>query len=94
EEAIRREPDDDLARYTLGTLYYSRHEYEKARPLLEMASQLEPSSLQYRVALAACYVALERVREATREIEILDKFAPNLPQVAELKAQLARLKKK
>ena len=94
EEAIRREPDDDLARYTLGTLYYSRHEYEKARPLLEMASQLEPSSLQYRLALAACYVALERVREATREIEILDKFAPNLPQVAELKAQLARLKKK
>jgi len=63
-------------------------------PLLEMASQLDPSSLQYRLALATDYVALERVREAAREIEILDKFAPGLPQVAELKAQLARLKKK
>lgn len=94
EDAIRREPDDDLARYTLGTLYLSRRDYEKARPLLEMASQLDPSSLQYRLALATDYVALERVREATREIEILDKFAPGLPQVAELKAQLARLKKK
>ncbi|HEX2350431.1 MAG TPA: tetratricopeptide repeat protein [Ktedonobacterales bacterium] len=94
EDAIRREPDDDLARYTLGTLYLSRRDYEKARPLLEMASQLDPSSLQYRLALATDYVALERVREAAREIEILDKFAPGLPQVAELKAQLARLKKK
>jgi tetratricopeptide (TPR) repeat protein len=94
EDAIRREPDDDLARYTLGTLYLSRRDYEKARPLLEMASQLDPSSLQYRLALATDYVALERVHEATREIEILDKFAPGLPQVAELKAQLARLKKK
>jgi tetratricopeptide (TPR) repeat protein len=94
EDAIRREPDDDLARYTLGTLYLSRRDYEKARPLLEMASQLDPTSLQYRLALATDYVALERVREATREIDILDKFAPGLPQVAELKAQLARLKKK
>ena len=94
EEAIRREPGDDLAHYTLGTLFMSRREYDRARPLLEMASQLEPSSLQYRVALAACYVAMERVREASREIDILDKVAPNLPQVAELKAQLARLKKK
>ncbi len=94
EEAVRREPGDDLAHYTLGTLFMSRREYDKARPLLEMASQLEPGSLQYRLALAACYVALERTREATREIEILDKLRPGLPQVAELKAQLARLKKK
>jgi len=94
EEAIHREPGDDLAHYTLGTYFMSRREYDRARPLLEMASQLEPGSLQYRVALAACYVAMERVREATREIDILEKIAPQLPQVAELKSQLARLKKK
>jgi tetratricopeptide (TPR) repeat protein len=94
EEAIRREPGDDLAHYTLGTLLMSRRDYDRARPLLEMASQLEPGSLQYRLALAACYVAMEHTREATREIAILDKLAPNLPQVTELKTQLARLKKK
>lgn len=94
EEAIRREPDDDLAHYTLGTLFMSRREYDKARPLLEMATQLEPTSLQYRLSLATAYIAMERVREATREIEILDKLAPGQPQVTELKAQLARLKKK
>ena len=94
EEAIRHDPGDDLAHYTLGTLFMSRRDYERALPLLEMASQLEPGSLQYRLALAACYVSLERVREATREIEILDKLSPGLPQVTELKTQLARLKKK
>jgi tetratricopeptide (TPR) repeat protein len=94
EDAIRRDSSDDQAHYTLGTLFLSRREYDRARPLLEMASQLEPGSLQYRLALAACYVAMERIREATREIEILDKLSPGLPQVTELKAQLARLKKK
>jgi thioredoxin-like negative regulator of GroEL len=72
----------------------SRREYDRARPLLEMASQLEPGSIQYRLALAACYVAMGHEREASREIAILDKLAPNLPQVTELKTQLARLKKK
>ncbi len=94
EEAIHREPGDDLAHYTLGALLMARREYDRARALLEMASQLEPSSMQYRLALAACYIALGREREAAREVEILEKVAPQLPQVAELKAQLARLKKK
>ncbi|MDE3229694.1 MAG: tetratricopeptide repeat protein [Chloroflexota bacterium] len=93
EEAISREPGNDLAYYTLGTLYLSRQDYERARKPLEMASQLEPSSMQYRVALAACYIGLKDVREASREIEILEKIAPRLPQTADLKAQLARLKK-
>ncbi|HEX8730534.1 MAG TPA: tetratricopeptide repeat protein, partial [Ktedonobacterales bacterium] len=93
EEAISREPGNDLAYYTLGTLYLTRQDYEQARKPLEMASQLEPSSMQYRVALAACYIGLKNVREASREIEILEKVAPHLPQIADLKAQLARLKK-
>jgi tetratricopeptide (TPR) repeat protein len=94
DEAIQRNPDDDLAYYTLGSLYMSRKEPEKALHYLEMASQMEPSSLQYRYAVATCYIALERVREATRELDILDKVAPGLPQVAELRAVLARISKK
>ena len=94
EEAINRDRDDDVAQYTLGTLYMSRNEPERALRYLEMASQMEPASLQYRVAVAACYVALERVREATRELDTLDKVAPGLPQTSELRARLARITKK
>jgi tetratricopeptide (TPR) repeat protein len=94
DEAIQRNPDDDLAYYTLGSLYMSRKEPDKALHYLEMASQMEPTSLQYRYAVATCYIALERVREATRELDIIDKVAPGLPQVAELRALLARISKK
>lgn len=94
EEAIRRDRDDDSAQYTLGTLYMARKEPQKALRHLEMASQMEPTSLQYRVAVAACYVALEKVREATRELDTLDKVAPGLPQTSELRARLARVVKK
>ncbi len=94
EEAINRDRDDDVAQYTLGTLYMARNEPQRALRYLEMASQMEPASLQYRVAVAACYVALERVREATRELDTLDKVAPGLPQTGELRARLARITKK
>jgi tetratricopeptide (TPR) repeat protein len=94
EEAIRRDRDDDAAHYTLGTLYMARKDPQKALRHLELASQLEPAQLQYRVAVAACYVALEKVREATRELDTLDKVAPGLPQTSELRARLARIAKK
>jgi tetratricopeptide (TPR) repeat protein len=94
EEAISRDNGDDVAQYTLGTLHMARKEPERALRYLEMASQLEPSSLQYRVAVTACYVALEKVHEATRELDILDKVAPGLPQTSELRARLARVTKK
>jgi tetratricopeptide (TPR) repeat protein len=94
EEAIHRDRDDDVAYYTLGTLYLARNDPQRALRYLEMASQMEPSSLQYRVAVAASYISLERVREATRELDILDKVAPGLPQTSELRARLARISKK
>lgn len=94
EEAIRHDRGDDTAHYALGSIFLARRDYARARPLLEMASQLEPSALQYRVALASCYIAMSEVGEATRQVTILEKVAPHLPQVGELKAQVARMKKK
>ncbi len=94
EEAIRREPEDDLAQFTLGTLFLSHGDYTRAREPLEKATQLNPMSLENRIALASCYIALERAHDASREIAVLEQIAPNLPQVSELKSQLARLKKK
>ena len=94
EEAIRREPEDDLAQFTLGTLFLAHREYARAREPLEKATQLNPMSLESRIALASCYLALERAHDASREITLLERLAPNLPQIGELKSQLARLRKK
>ena len=64
----------------------------EALPHLETAVELEPLAVPFRLSLAAAYVALDRRREATRELNLIDGLQPGLPQVAELRAILARKK--
>jgi hypothetical protein len=54
--------------------------------------ELEPLAVSFRLNLATAYAALDRRREATRELDTIDKLQPGLPQVAELRAILARKK--
>ncbi|HEV2235581.1 MAG TPA: tetratricopeptide repeat protein, partial [Ktedonobacterales bacterium] len=93
EEAVRHDPGDLEARYTLGTLHLQRHEPERALPELEAAAQLDPTQVPVRVSLAATYALLSRRREAERELDAVDALRPGLPQVAELRAELAKLSK-
>jgi tetratricopeptide (TPR) repeat protein len=90
EEAIRRDPGDADAHHTLGSLFLARNNAQSAVPHLETAVQLAPLNLSYRLGLAAGYVALNRRPEAERELNLIDSARPGLPQVAELRAVLAR----
>ncbi len=90
EEAIRRDPGDADAHYTLGSLLLERDQAANALPNLETAVQLAPGNLSFRLGLAAGYAALNRRPEATRELDLIDRVRPGLPQVAELRALLAR----
>lgn len=94
EEAIQRDLGDAGARYALGTLYLTRNDPTRALPLLEAAVQLQPLAIPYRLSLAAAYAAVDRTREASRELDLIDRLQPNLPQVAELRATIARQGKK
>jgi tetratricopeptide (TPR) repeat protein len=94
EEALKRDPGDADASYALGSLLLSRSQPQQALPLLETAVQLEPLAVPYRLSLAGAYAALERRREAERELNLVDRLAPGLPQVAELRGILARSRKK
>jgi hypothetical protein len=60
---------------------------------LETAVQLSPLTITYRLSLAAAYAALERYSEATRELDLIDRLQPGLPQVGELQAVMARQRK-
>jgi tetratricopeptide (TPR) repeat protein len=93
QEAVRHDPGDAEARYTLGTLYLQRSEPERALLELEAAAQLQPEQVAIRVSLAATYAALQRRREAERELDAVDTLRPGLPQVAELRTELAKLSK-
>jgi tetratricopeptide (TPR) repeat protein len=90
EEAAAIDPGDAEARYLLGSLYLARREPQLALPHLESAVELEPLAVSFRLNLATAYAALDRRREATRELDTVDKLQPGLPQVAELRAILAR----
>ncbi|MGZ3715970.1 MAG: CDC27 family protein, partial [Ktedonobacterales bacterium] len=94
EEGIRRDPGDAEAQYALGSLLLSREQPQRALAPLETAVQLSPLTISYRLSLAAAYGALERYTEATRELDLIDRLQPGLPQVAELRSILARQRKK
>lgn len=88
EEAVRHDPGDAEAHYTLGSLYLKRKQPERALPLMETAVQLSPVSISFRLGLASCYALLNRLPEATRELDLIDRLQPGLPQVAELRSIL------
>jgi hypothetical protein len=67
-----------------------RKEDTAALPHLEVAVQIEPLAVSFRLGLAANLIALNRTRDATRELDMIDRLQPNLPQVQELRAILAR----
>jgi Flp pilus assembly protein TadD len=90
EEAIRHDPGDADAHYTLGTLLLARNSAESALEHLETAVQLAPLNLTFRLGLAAGYATLNRRPEATRELDLIDSVRPGLPQVAELRSLLTR----
>lgn len=93
EEGIRRDPGDAEAQYALGSLLLSREQPQRAVSPLETAVQLSPLTITYRLSLAAAYGALERYTEATRELDLIDRLQPGLPQVAELRSIMARQRK-
>jgi tetratricopeptide (TPR) repeat protein len=90
QEAARRDPGDAEAHYALGTLYLSRQQPQDALGPLQTAAQLAPLMVPLRLSLAGAYAALSLGAEASRELDVVDQLQPGLPQVAELRAILAR----
>lgn len=94
QEAVRHDPADAEARYALGSLHLSQGKPAAAVTELETAAQHVPFSVPIRLALASAYTAAGRHPEARRELDFIDRVQPGLPQVAELRARLARHAKK
>jgi len=94
EEGVRHDPGDAAAHYALGSLLLAREKPAEALPHLETAVQLNPLAVPQRLNLAACYGALERYADAQRELDLVDRLQPGLPQTAELRTIIARQRNK
>ncbi|HEX5440274.1 MAG TPA: hypothetical protein VFW76_05280, partial [Ktedonobacterales bacterium] len=90
EESIQRNAEDATAHYALGSLLLSRKDDDAALPHLEAAVRIEPLAVTFRLGLATGLVAVGRTRDANRELDLIDRLQPDLPQVRELRAILAR----
>lgn len=93
QQAVEQDPADAAARLTLGSLLLQRRQNEQGVRELEEAARLAPQDISVRLILASGYAELRRWNEAERELRFVDEVRPGLPQVAEVRARMARLKK-
>ena len=74
EAAIRLEPDNGLAYFRLGTIYFQRKDYPRAEGLLRTAVRLQPELKEAHLQYAAALEKLNRRKLATREFEQVRKM--------------------
>ena len=85
---MRANPHDYNANLYTGMYRLNLGDYDTARPLLELALQLEPDSPMARIKLAELNGMTGNYAEAVRELEKLEKANPDW---AEPHVQLAAL---
>ncbi len=87
-EAVRRDPEDCLAHFRLGSAYKHRKDFESARECFIRASHAmpahAPSVLQYQLHMdfGMCCVELQRWHDAVHEFESAVKLSPRSPEAA------------
>lgn len=76
-EALKEKPDDFEANLYLGAILYKRRDLDGAKPYLERALQLNPSSSMARYEAAMLKSTSGQYAEAAQELERLVKDDPN-----------------
>jgi Flp pilus assembly protein TadD len=79
-KALTADPNDFEAVFHLGAILYRERDIESARPLLEHAVALQPSSPLARYALALVRSAGGDTETAVHELEAVIAMAPNWPE--------------
>lgn len=69
-EVLRRSPNDPRASFTLGDLYLTRGDAQRALPLLETAQASYPNEFDTRFALGRALVLTGKLKEGVEELRI------------------------
>lgn len=77
EHAIKQDPRDFTANLYLGTMRLKQRNFDSARPMLELALQLQPQSPQARLQMAKLNGMTGKYAEAASTLEELEKGDPN-----------------
>lgn len=77
QAALKEDPRDFFANLYLGTMWLKQREFEKARPLLALALQLQPQNPQARLQMAKLDSMTGKLDQAAATLEELEKADPN-----------------
>lgn len=77
QAALRAEPRDFTANLYLGAIHLKKRELDAARPLLELALQLQPQAPQARLQMAKLNAMTGNYADAATALEELEKADPN-----------------
>lgn len=77
EEALKQNPRDFMANLYLGTMRLKQRDLDTARPMLELALELQPQSPQARLQMAKLNGMTGKYAEAAATLEELEKADPN-----------------
>jgi len=77
QAALRQDPRDFTANLYLGTIRLKQRDFDSARPLLELAVQLQPAAPLPRFEMAKLNGMTGRYAEAAATLEDLEKSDPN-----------------
>lgn len=77
EAAIKVDPKDFTANLYLGTMRLKQRDLESARPMLELALELQPKSPMARLEMAKLNGMTGKYAEAAATLEELEKADPN-----------------
>ncbi len=82
QQAMDQFPNDWNLPYMLARLHFTFHNFEAARENLKRAVELMPHVLEVRLGYTRALIETEQFDLAFREIEVLQKMAPDSPEVA------------
>ena len=77
EEALKADPKDFTANLYLGAMRLKQRDLDTARPMLELALQLQPTSPMARLQMAKLNGMTGKNSEAAATLEELEKADPN-----------------
>jgi tetratricopeptide (TPR) repeat protein len=77
EQALKADPQDFTANLYLGTMWLNQRDLGKARPMLELALQLQPTSPMARLQMAKLNGMTGKYAEAATTLEELERADPN-----------------
>ena len=77
EQALKADPRDFTANLYLGTMLLKKRDLDGAKPMLELALQLQPKSPMARLQMAKLNGMTGKYAEAAAALEELEKADPN-----------------